>query len=75
MKADWEIPMPAKAGNKADVLKLVVLDAPVCEGIVAVIAWLELHAAASDKALKPTQKCICDGVNTDMAPSTAVDGV
>ena len=33
VNADWEIPMPASAGQYVTVLKLVVLEAPVCTAV------------------------------------------
>lgn len=33
VNADWDIPMPANAGQYVTVLKLVVLEAPVCTAV------------------------------------------
>ena len=46
VNADWEIPIPANAGQCVTVRKLVVLEAPVCTPVVTAVTACTCYARA-----------------------------
>lgn len=59
VNADWEIPMPANAGQYVTVLKLVVLLAPVCAAVFTLALVLLSTCTAYD--MQMYMACHCKG--------------